>query len=235
VPSFSAALPYIVLVQLALTLALAVLLFGIARQLGVLHERIAPMGAMTSDQGPAVGEAAPLLSAPTLSGEPIEIGGPSDRTRLLLFVSPSCPVCKKLLPIARSFHNAERVEIILVGDGERAAQRAMVEELRLEHFIYVNSPRIGLVYQVGKLPYAVLLDADGVIRAKGLVNTREHLESLIVAQESGFGTIQDYLRAGTAEANRLREAPAAGAPPAPIYPLARGSTEPVRDSTEVES
>ncbi|HMK84628.1 MAG TPA: methylamine dehydrogenase accessory protein MauD, partial [Steroidobacteraceae bacterium] len=192
------ALPYIVIVQLVVTLVLAILLFGVARQVGVLHERVAPMGAMTSDHGPAVGEGAPRIAAQTLDGESIELGGPSaeGRRRLLLFVSSSCPVCKKLLPIARSLVQAEPVDLILVGDGDRPEQRAMIGELGLAQFTYVDSPRVGLAYHVGKLPYAVLLDAEGVIRAKGLCNTREHLESLIVAEETGFGTIQDYFRAG---------------------------------------
>ena len=191
------ALPYIVAIQLIITLVLAVLIFGLARQVGVLHERVAPMGAMTSDQGPAVGDMAPTLAAPTLAGERIEIGGPSrsGRSRLVLFVSPTCPVCKKLLPIARSVANAERLEVVLVGDGEVAAQRAMIREFALESVSYVNSPQVGMAFQVGKLPYAILIDAQGVIRAKGLVNSREHLESLIVAEETGFGTIQAYLAA----------------------------------------
>jgi len=193
----ASALPYVAAIQLVITLLLAVLVFALARQVGVLHERIAPMGAMTSDQGPAVGELAPPLSVVTLAGGRIEIGGPSAvaRSRLLLFVSPSCPVCKKLLPIARSFASAEHLEVVLVGDGEPAEQRAMIEEFRLEHLPYVNSPQVGMAFQVGKLPYAVLIDAQGVIRAKGLVNNREHLESLIVAEETGFGTIQAYLDA----------------------------------------
>jgi methylamine dehydrogenase accessory protein MauD len=60
---------------------------------------------------------------------------------------------------------------------------------------YVNSPQVGIAFHVGKLPYAILIDAEGVIRANGLVNNREHLESLIVAEETGFGTIQSYLAA----------------------------------------
>jgi methylamine dehydrogenase accessory protein MauD len=48
---------------------------------------------------------------------------------------------------------------------------------------------------VGKLPYAVLVDADGVVRAKGLVNTREHLESLFEAKERGVGSLQELLGA----------------------------------------
>jgi hypothetical protein len=56
-----AALPYIVVLQLIITLVLAVLLFALARQVGILHERVAPMGAMSSDRGPAVGDMAPVL------------------------------------------------------------------------------------------------------------------------------------------------------------------------------
>jgi hypothetical protein len=41
----------------------------------------------------------------------------------------------------------------------------------------------------------VLLDNAGLISAKGLVNSREHLESLIIAKESGFATLQSYLMA----------------------------------------
>ena len=43
------------------------------------------------------------------------------------------------------------------------------------------------------LPYAVLLDREGVVRAKGLVNSREHLESLLAAQEAGVASLQEFL------------------------------------------
>jgi hypothetical protein len=39
-----------------------------------------------------------------------------------------------------------------------------------------------------------LIDPEGVIRSKGIVNSREHLESLLVAQETGYASMQDYLR-----------------------------------------
>jgi methylamine dehydrogenase accessory protein MauD len=213
------ALPYIVVIQLILTLVLAVLLFGLARQVGILHERVAPMGAMTSDHGPSVGDHAPVLVATTLAGTRIDVGGPSagGRTRLLLFVSPACPVCKKLLPIVQSFASAERVQIVLVGDGNLADQRAMIQRFALEEIPYLHSPEIGMAYQVGKLPYAVLIDSQGVIRAKGLVNSREHLESLVVAAETGFATIQDYLAA------RAHSGAAAGNPNPPLHPPAKAS------------
>jgi methylamine dehydrogenase accessory protein MauD len=204
-----AALPYIVVLQLLLTLGLAVLLFGLARQVGILHERVAPMGAMASDQGLAVGEMSPNLSVTTLAGDRLVLGGasPQGRSRLLLFVAPTCPVCKKLLPIARSFAHAERLDVLLIGDGDDAEQHSMIREFGLEGVPYVNSPQVGMTFHVGKLPYAVLLDAEGVIRAKGLVNNREHLESLLIAEETGFGTIQAYLDAKQQLATNRRDRP----------------------------
>lgn len=54
---------------------------------------------------------------------------------------------------------------------------------------------MGLSYRVGRLPHAVLIDAQGTIRASGLVNSREHIESLFEASELGVASIQEYLAA----------------------------------------
>jgi methylamine dehydrogenase accessory protein MauD len=178
-------------------LVLGAVVFGMVRQIGVLHERVAPMGALANDRGPEVGEMAPDMKIAGMEGGLVQIGGPvpGGRSRLLLFVSPSCPICKKLLPIARSFAAGERLDVVIVGDGDVAEQREMIRANGLEAIPYVNSPQVGMAFQVGKLPYAILIDEDGVIRAKGLVNSREHLESLAIAKETGYGSIQAYLKA----------------------------------------
>jgi len=50
-----------------------------------------------------------------------------------------------------------------------------------------------MTYQIGKLPYAALIDNAGVLRAKGLVNSREHLDSLFETEHLGSATLQQYL------------------------------------------
>jgi len=204
----NALLPYVLVLHTLLIVVLAIMVFGLSRQIGILHERLAPMGALVGNQGPEVGYPAPTLTVETLARESIVIGGPDagERSRLLLFVSATCPVCKKLLPIAKSFAAGEKLRVILVGDGERDEQLRMIEDHALHALPYVISPAVGMAYQVGKLPYAVLIDRDGVIRAKGLVNSREHLESLVVAEETGYGSIQAYLRARDARAGTVEEA-----------------------------
>jgi methylamine dehydrogenase accessory protein MauD len=50
-----------------------------------------------------------------------------------------------------------------------------------------------VTYQVSRLPYAVLIDGDGTLRARGLINSREHLESLFEAKRLGVASLQEYL------------------------------------------
>jgi methylamine dehydrogenase accessory protein MauD len=178
-------------------LALSLAVLALVRQVGVLHERLAPLGALTTRTALAVGEPAPVLEATDLAGRKVHVGGrrADGRSQLLLFVSPVCPMCKKLLGAVRSFAAAERqgVGIVLVGDGDRAAHEALQAEHRLEGVPLVLSPIIGITLGIGKLPHAVLIDAAGVLRSSGIVNSREHLESLLVAEETGYASMQDYL------------------------------------------
>ena len=178
-------------------LALAAVVFALVRQIGVLHERVAPAGALVMGAGPKVGELAPRFAGDDLFGRAVEIGGSdaSGASTLLLFVSPNCPVCKTLLPMLRSIAAREgpRVRVVLASDGRAEEQRRFAEEHDLGAFPYVVSSELGLAHKVAKLPHAVLIDASGVLRAKGLVNTREHLESLFEAQSRGVASIQEFL------------------------------------------
>ncbi len=137
------------------------------------------------------------MQAVTFSGAVRAVGErlSPGRAQLLMFVSPTCPVCKKLIPIAQSFARSERLEVLYLGDGDVASQMGMVERFDIDRSAYASSPEIGMAFQVAKLPYAVLIDDLGVVVAKGLVNSREHLESLVEARIQGFASIQDYLQA----------------------------------------
>lgn len=177
-------------------LALLVALLALARQIGILYERIAPMGALMLDSGPKVGEAAPAFELESLTGARIAVGGAGrTRSQLLFFLSPTCPVCKKLLPILRSTRQSERswLDVVLASDGDRAEHLAFYQKAKLADFPYLLSTELGMALKVGRLPYAVLIGEDGRIRAKGLVNSREQLESLFTAKELGVASVQEFL------------------------------------------
>ena len=179
-----------------LVLVLAAVVLALTRQLGVLHERIAPAGALMLNRGLTVGEPAPVLEVTDLDGRVHRLGAArSDgRSTLLLFVSPSCPVCKTLLPAVLSSRRDERgwLDVLLASDGNADEQREFVRRQGLQGVPYVVSAPLGLAYQVSRLPFGALLDENGILRARGLVNSRVHLESLFEAQRLGVASLQEY-------------------------------------------
>lgn len=180
-------------------IALGVVVFALTRQIGVLYERVAPAGALMIDKGPAIGQRPPVFELRDLAGRVVKIGGiaASRRSTLLFFLSSTCPVCKQLLPVVRSLAVSERdrVELVLASDGDAGEMTRFWQEQNLQALPFVLSRELGMTFQIGKLPYAVLLDEDGAVRAKGLINSREHLESLISAKEAGVGSLQEYMAA----------------------------------------
>ncbi len=178
-------------------IVLGLVCFALVRQIGVLYERIMPVGALVVDKGPGVGATAPSFELRDLGAQSVKVGGIADdgRSTFLFFVSPTCPVCKKLLALLPSLQAKEsaRYRFVLASDGDFNEHSAFWRKANLGAFPYVLSQELGMAFQIGRLPYAVVIDAQGKVRAKGLVNNREHLESLLEANERGIGSIQEYV------------------------------------------
>jgi methylamine dehydrogenase accessory protein MauD len=188
-----------------LVIALVVVVIALARQVGLLHERVSPAGALMPTTGPKVGELTNVMDLQDLNGEPVRLGGANaeGRTTLVLWISPTCPVCKALVPTARSLAAHEHFRLVYASDGgKQESHRAYVKTLGIEKYPYVLSQALGVSYAVSKLPFAALIGADGILKSKGLVNTREHLESLVESMETGIQSLQDYVRLADSESDR---------------------------------
>ena len=179
---------------------LGVLVFALMRQVGVLHDRVAPAGALSLSGGLKVGERLPepQMRFESLTGDDVALTDASGdrRANLLAFISPSCPICAELTETLKRIARQERdwLRVVFASDGEDiAAHRAAIARYGLEDYPYILSRELGMALEVSKLPYVALIDAGGVLRAKGLANSREHIESLFAAMEEGVGSLQDYL------------------------------------------
>jgi methylamine dehydrogenase accessory protein MauD len=175
-------------------LVLAGLVYALTRQVGVLHQRIAPAGALAINDTLRVGDPAPGALVEDLQGVTHEVPVIGSAT-LLFFLAPDCPICKSVLPVLRSVATDEDwIRIVLASDGgEIDDHRAYVQANNLTALPYLVSEDLGRRYGVGKLPYAVLVDKEANVRAFGIINSREHLESLFEAHERGVASIQDYM------------------------------------------
>ena len=180
-----------------LVIAMAVVIFALTRQIGVLFERVAPAGALAMNQNLNVGDDAPQLSLATLDAKMVDVGGEQEqgKSQLVFFASPDCPVCKSLMPALLSAAKQEKdwMNLVIASDGKDQDHDAYVKQQGLEAYPYIVSDLLGKTYGVSKLPYAVLINGNGKLASLGIVNTREHIDSLFEAKEHNVASIQDYL------------------------------------------
>lgn len=172
-------------------LFIAVTMSAVVRQLGLINRRIPPAGARTANPGPDIGEEMPPMETRTIQGDRLVLGGRSMPT-LLVFMSTGCSVCRDLAPALRSVARDEegRLTVIIVSEAGREEDAAhFYGILGLGHVPVVIDPLVNELYRNHATPYAILLDSDGQVLAKGLVNHLEHLESLLEAARTGYATL----------------------------------------------
>ncbi len=175
---------------------LAVAVLVLMRQVGVLHERIAPVGALMLSKKLEIGSAVPVFDIQTLGNQTVSLGRhrEDNRSQLLFFLSPSCPICESLLPVLHSLRTQESgwLDVVLASDGAPAEHEEFVSREGLQAFPYILSTEVGMAYGVGQLPHAILIDHEGILRGQGLVNSREQVESLFEAMNRRVGSLKEF-------------------------------------------
>jgi hypothetical protein len=171
--------------QWVLLVVLCVVVVALARQVGTLHLRLGPRGALEiDDEGPALGEALPVLTARAADGSVVSVGG-AGSGRLVLFSSPACIVCREVAP------------------GVPAAARAGGLTAHVLH-----DPDVERALDVPGTPFLLVLDELGIVRAKGTVNNLEQMEGLVDTAVRRMG--EGGLGARAASADGASAAPRKG-------------------------
>ena len=143
-------------VQWILLVVVAIVVVALASQVGTLHLRLGPRGALEiDDEGPMLGEAPMPSPATAADGRRAMLGGPGPR-RVVLFSSPTCGVCAEVAPAVGPAAASAGFAAIVLHDA--AAERA---------------------WNVPGTPFVAVLDEMGVVLAKGTVNNLEQVEGLV--------------------------------------------------------
>lgn len=167
---------YVVLWLLVVVLCFVVV--ALARQIGTLHLRLGPRGALEmDDEGPPLQEAPPPVEVVALDEQRVTVGGPG-RSQLLLFVSPGCHLCEAVLPSLNAVSEAGGMSPVVVADADSHEARNSYGAKRLQAPV-IPSNKLAQAYRVPGTPYAVVLDDLGVVRAKGAINNLEQMEGLV--------------------------------------------------------
>lgn len=169
---------YVVLWVLVLGMAAAILAHS--RLLGVLHHRFGPASAKQLADGPEIGASVREVEARGFDQVAWKWQSPAERDLLIVFISPQCQTCDRLAPHVIDYaRNHRDVQVALFSTLEDPRMNeAFIAYRKLAGLVYVNGIELADEFQIEGTPYAVWIDREGVVRAKGLVNHYEHLESL---------------------------------------------------------
>lgn len=137
----------------ALSLAVAAL----ARELGRLRLELRPQAALeVLEEGPELGARPPALAGRFAPG-------PRTRLSLAVFTSESCALCHALAPAVATLARDPLVAVETFDEG--------------------REPELWHALGIPGSPYAVALDLDGTVRAKGTWNTPAQLEGMLATAE----------------------------------------------------
>ena len=143
-------------IALAGVLVLGVAVLALAREIGELRLRLPPESALeVLAEGPEIGERTRLLDRFAL--------GRRTRFALAVFTSEGCRVCRSLAPAVAAI--------------------ARDPLLAVETFDEQRDAGVWTELAVPGSPYAVAIDVDGTVRAKGTFNSAAQLESIVGAAE----------------------------------------------------
>ena len=170
------AVSYVVL--WALVLVLCAIVVALARQIGTLHLRLGPRGALEIDEeGPPLGESPPPLDALAVNGENITVGGPGE-AQVLMFVSPGCHLCDQILPSVGAIDSGGEFRPLVVTDADVFETMGGFDVKHIGAPV-IPSPRLAQTYAIPGTPYLVVLDERGIVQAKGTANNLEQVEGLL--------------------------------------------------------
>jgi methylamine dehydrogenase accessory protein MauD len=174
-----------------------VILIALARQIGLIHERLGPAGARTMNPGPSIGTLAPAFDTQDFLGRQVTVGVEQGKRTLLLFISTGCSICETILPSLKATARTEKdnLEVILVAPKSDVSHiNEYIKANELSSIPLIVSDELAEAYKISMAPYGVIVNRSGEVRAKGLINNLAHLESLLNAEETGYYSIQNYIQ-----------------------------------------
>ena len=130
-------------------------------------------------QGPALRRSIPSQSVRNLQGDESVLGGIGKDRQFVFFASVQCGPCSQALPALNAFAKAHEAQmqttVVCKGNSNEVADftRVLGPEIRV-----VADPKwtIGTKLRVSSTPFAFILDAHGIVRAKGMPVDQEGFE-----------------------------------------------------------
>ncbi len=162
-------------------LALGFVTLSLARQIGVLHERTAPVGGLLQKARREAGkvdrvdlDSVRVVTAAGFTGRLRQLS--KGQAIALLFVSEQCAVCKSLLPgYETALGRYQALPLVLLGGSAGVNLASFAERHGLLAERIIASSDLAVTLQVMQTPTLALLDAEGRLLKRMRLRGPAHL------------------------------------------------------------
>lgn len=166
----------------ALGLATVIVLLIVLRQLGLIYLRTST-GGFQLDEGPGVGSVVGPFTEVDDREEEFRFPSPRRGFSALLFASPHCAICEDAIRGLRAVARHRDVEFVVVSEGE-LDENEELRQLANGRARFVTSVARQRQLGIQTIPYGIVANREGVVLAKGIVNSVDDLDNMLDAAES---------------------------------------------------
>jgi methylamine dehydrogenase accessory protein MauD len=183
-----------------LVLFLAVVVLGTLRAVDRVRWRLQQLEATTPSRlgrrGLRRGAKAPDFSLPSIKGGELALTHFAGRKVLLVFTQSGCAPCRQIVPELNDLHEEGDVVVLVVNNGDLDTTERWARELGACFPVVVQQDfKLSRRYEVFATPFAFLINEAGVIRSKGIITERQHIDFVLssVATEAEIGHAETEL------------------------------------------
>lgn len=132
----------------------------------------------------AVGDQAPVYEMPTLAGDSVHVGKPSQPVTVMNVWATWCVSCREEMHDLQALHDEYRARGVTVlgvsvDEADGARVRKFVEKEKLTFaMVHDQEGRVQQLYQVSGIPNTFIIDKDGRILWKSIGNLHGVVDSL---------------------------------------------------------
>ncbi len=174
------------LVLWVLQISTIIVVVGLARQVGVLHLRVRPLGAGQTEDGPSIGASVDLEPVLSFRGNEMPVVMPGYLS-LVTFASPKCGACGPTMQAVRRVAGVERdVRVVVAVDGEKAEGLKYAQGYGFADA--VSSDNLRQLASKSR-PFAVVVSSEGGVLGVGVPNTLEQLEGLLASARRVYAVL----------------------------------------------
>jgi methylamine dehydrogenase accessory protein MauD len=174
-----------------LVLALGILVFLLYRQLGIMYLGSAEG---VSRDGLDRGVRAPDFTLSDQHGEKHQLSRYRGKPVILVFGSPHCNPCRTLLPQLHEWAAAHpEASVLWLNATSEDESLKFVSDTGATLPVLPHPPEVNLMdrFKVRVTPFMFLLDEGGIVRTKGLVNSKSGLDLYYRELQGGPAVIEE--------------------------------------------